>query len=132
MMALGPYRFSLARSAYQSIERKAAYNWAAQERIGSSPARQYVGPAGETLSIAGVIFTHFAGGLGQLDRMRLVAGLGIPMPLIEGTGRVLGFWSIVSVTEGQTIFEANGAPLRVEFGLELERYDGGLASILRF
>ena len=132
MMALGPYRFSIASAAYQSLQRRAAYNWSSIERIGASPARQYVGPAGETISLEGVIYPSFSGGLGQVDKMRLTAGLGLPLPLIEGRGRVLGFWSIIGVDEGQTIFERGGAAQRIEFGLELERYDGGLTSILRF
>ncbi len=132
MMALGPYRFALDSAAYQSLERKASYRWSAVDRIGASPARQYVGPGGESMSLEGVIYPQFKGGLGQLDRMRMSAQLGVPLPMIEGRGRVLGFWVITSVEEGQTIFAQGGTPLRVDFGLELERYDGGLASILRF
>ena len=132
MMALGVYRFALDTAAYQALERRASYRWASVDRIGAAPARQYVGPGGEAMTLDGVIYPSFAGGLGQLDRMRLSAGLGVPLPLIEGRGRVLGFWVIVSVEEGQTIFAAGGVPQRVEFGLELERYDGGFASFLRF
>lgn len=131
MMMLGPYRFSIRAAAYQALERQTAYSWARQPRIGANDQLQYVGPGAETIWLDGVIYPHYAGGLAQLDKMRLAASVGLPLPLITGRGRVLGFWVIESVREGQTIFEIEGAPLRQEFGLGLGRYDGGLASILR-
>lgn len=129
---LGPYRFSIRSATYQTLERQTSYSWARQARIGANDQLQYVGPGADTISLDGVIYPHYAGGLEQLNKMRLAASFGVPLPLISGRGRVLGFWVIESVREGQTIFEVEGAPLRQEFGLALGRYDGGLASLLRF
>ncbi len=131
MMMLGPYRFSLDTSAYQSLTRTAAYLWPQQERIGAHPASEFAGLGPETMSLAGVIYPEFKGGLRQVDQMRLVAGLGVPMPMISGAGRVFGFWSITGVTEAHTVFAPGGAPLKIEFDMELQRYDGGLASLMR-
>ena len=122
MMALGEYRFSLSTAAYQEFSHSAEYRWAAQDRIGRLPARQYVGPGAETISLRGLIYPHFRGGLGQLGRMRNEAGRGEPLDMTEGNGRVWGLWVIIRVEETRRVFEADGVPRQIEFRLELARY----------
>ena len=70
MLALGSYRFSIDTSAYQELLRTTSYRWARQPRLGRLPARQFVGPDGETITLNGVIYPHYKGGLGQLDALR--------------------------------------------------------------
>ena len=86
MLALGEYRFSISAAAYQELTRAAEYRWAAQERLGRRPARQYLGPGEETISLRGVIHPHYRGGPGQLDRMRAEAAKGEPLLLTGGDG----------------------------------------------
>jgi len=93
---------------------------------------QFTGYGPETIEIAGVIYPHFRGGLKQVDKMRLQAGFGVPLPLVTGAGKVLGLWVVETITEGQTIFERRGKPLKQEFTIRMSRYDGGLRSILPF
>ena len=122
MMALGEYRFMVSTAAYQEFTHTAEHRWAAQERIGRLPARQYIGPGQETVSLRGTLHPHFRGGLGQVGRMRAEAGTGEPLGMIDGTGRDWGQWVITRVEETRRVFEADGAPRRVEFRLELARY----------
>lgn len=130
MMRLGTYRFALDSAAYQELTRQSEYRWARQERIGRNDALQYTGPGAETMEMRGVIYPHFRGGLGQLDSMRATAGLGLPMLLVDGRGRILGLWCIEAVSEQQAIFAARGAPLKQEFDMRITRYDGGLRDLL--
>ncbi len=132
MLQLGTYQFSINNAAYQSLQRSTEYRWAAQERVGASDALQFTGFGSDTITLPGVIYPHFRGGLGQVDKMRRTASLGFPLPLVAGTGRVLGIWVVESVSEGQRIFAAQGAPLRQEFTISYRRYDGGLRSLLPF
>jgi phage tail protein len=132
MMQLGFYQFSISSAAYQELSRGSEYRWAAQERVGASDALQFTGLPAETLELRGVIYPHYKGGLDQITRMRAQASLGVPLPLVSRGGRVLGFWVVEAVREGQRIFERGGAPLRQEFDLKLRRYDGGLRSLLPF
>lgn len=132
MMRFGLLRFSIATAAYQEMTRSTAYRWARQERIGTNDALQFTGLGPDQISLRGVIFTSFAGGTGQVDRMRLQAAIGVPLPLISGTGRVLGFWCAEAITEGQSTFVAQGVPLAQTFDLQLTRYDGGLRALLPF
>ncbi|MBI2235375.1 MAG: phage tail protein [Magnetospirillum sp.] len=122
MMALGDYRFSVATAAYQTLERQTEYRWAKQDRMGRAPARQFGGIDDDTISLAGVILPHYRGGLGQLNAMRAQAGAGKPLMLVDGMGKVWGKYCILKVREGQSQFLGNGAPLKIEFTIELAAY----------
>ena len=131
-MQLGPYQFSIDNAAYQNLTRSAEYRWAAQERVGAADALQFTGLGADSISLQGVIHPHFRGGLDQVTRMRLTAEFGVPLPLVAGTGKILGIWVIEGVSEGQRTFAAQGAPLRQEFTVNIRRYDGGFRSLLPF
>jgi hypothetical protein len=122
MMALGPFRFALATAAWQSFRRSTSWRWASIDRHGRQPARQYLGPGSETVTLSGTIYPHFRGGLAQVSAMRAIAGLGEPLLLVDGTGGIHGSWCIETVEEERTIPLANGAPRRIDFTLTLASY----------
>ncbi|WP_311276178.1 phage tail protein [Methylobacterium sp. WCS2018Hpa-22] len=122
LMALGAYRFSVANGGFQAFERSTRWRWAEQEVIGAAPALQYIGPGVDQVAISGILHPHYRGGLRQLDAMRAQAGLGVPLVLVDGTGWYYGDWAIEGVTEGKTVFMPDGAPLKIEFRLELKKY----------
>lgn len=122
MLALGPYRFSLNTSAYQSLKRSSEYRWPSIERIGKEPLLQAIGPGCDRIDLDGVIYPHFRGGLGQINAMRDSAQKQEPFLLINGQGNVLGRFVITQIEESQNTFLADGAPRKIEFRLSLERY----------
>jgi uncharacterized protein len=122
MMGLGGYRFGLATAAYQTLERSTAYRWPSQERLGRAPARQFVGKGDDTITLAGVIYPHYKGGLRQVDAMRAEAERGEPLDLVDGFGRVWGAWVILSIREAHSRLLGNGAPLKIDFTIELAAY----------
>jgi len=124
MMSLGGFRFGLNTAAYQELSRTTEHRWAAQDRFGQAAALQHTGPGPETMTLPGVVYPEFRGGLGQVDRMRELAGRGKPQQLITGAGRVLGRYVIERVEERQSVFAARGMARKVEFTLSLRRYDG--------
>lgn len=127
MLALGPFRFSIATAAYQSLERTSEWRWPTQDRIGAAPARQYVGPGDDTINLSGVIYPHFIAaraGLEQISRMRSAATLGEPLQLVSGAGRVLGDYVILSIREGQSAFFSDGSPRSISFDISLGAYGG--------
>lgn len=130
MMRLGPLKFSVDTAAYQQLSRSAEYRWARQTQIGRNDALQFTGLGPETIELRGVVFPFHRGGLRQPDRMRLTASIGLPLPLIDGRGRVLGLWVIESVSEDHEVFAAQGVPRKQTFSMRLTRYDGGIRSIL--
>lgn len=125
MAQLGAFQFSINTAAFSDAQRSTSYKWAAIEQIGELDALQFVGPGSDTVSISGVIFPHFRGGLGQIDGMRTEAAKGKPLQLVDGRGRILGKWVIEQIDEGQTVFTIGGAPLRQSFNLRIRRFSDG-------
>ena len=74
MLALGAFRFGISQSGYQSLTRTAAYRWEKLDRLGRAPAMQYLGPDADEITLEGVIYPHFKGGLRQVELMRLRPG----------------------------------------------------------
>lgn len=132
MMMLGAYRFSVSSAAYQQLTRVTGYRWARQECIGTNDALQFTGRAPETIELTGVVFPAVNGSTRQPDLMRLQASLGLPLPLITGTGAVLGLWCVEEIRETQSTFVRGGAPAKQEFTMRLTRYDGGLLALIPF
>lgn len=124
MMGLGAFRFGVNRASYQSLSRRAEYRWGQLDRIGRSPAQQYLGPGAEEMTLQGVIYPHFRGGLRQVEAMRLVARQGKPLMMVDGLGWVFDPWVIASVNETKSVFLAGGAPRRIEFQMTLRSYGG--------
>lgn len=122
LLALGAYRFSINTAAYQKFDRTSSWRWPSTERIGQAPAPQYVGPGEDTISLDGVIYPHYRGGLRQVDQMRAQAGLGQPLPLVTGFGRYLGNYVIEKIREGQETLMSDGAARKIEFTIELKAY----------
>jgi phage protein U len=122
LMALGDYRFSLSSAAYKELSRTSAWRWTKQERMGRKPARHFTGPDSDSITLAGTIYPHYWGGLGQINEMRRQADTGKPLILVDGTGRVWGKWCVVKVTERQSNFLPNGVPLKMDFDLTLEEF----------
>lgn len=122
MLKLGDYRFSVDSAAYQSLNRSMSYRWVAQERLTRCPAQQYIGPGAETISLSGIIYPHYKGGLKQLDTMRREAAKGKALHLSDGFGGIHGRWVITQIGETQTVFDVSGAPLKQEFQLQLTHY----------
>jgi len=120
--ALGPFMFSLDTASPQSLNRTSQYDWAAQRRLGLDVAWQYTGKGDDSIVIDGLIYPEYKGGLGQLELMRSIAGLGKKQFLIDGRGTPYGFWVITRVVEKQTIFNSDGTPKKVGFSIALSAY----------
>ncbi len=122
MMQLGDFQFGLDTAAYQEFQRTTAYNWASQARFGMDDALQSTGPGADTISLPGIIYPQFRGGLGQIDDMRAQAGKFIQQPMIDGRGTMLGDWVIEGIEERGAVFGPAGVALRQEFTIRLRRF----------
>ncbi|MEM1077467.1 MAG: phage tail protein [Pseudomonadota bacterium] len=125
-IALGAFNFAVNGATHQRMQREASYRWAPVNRIGVTPAMQFTGPGVQTLSLEGVIYPHFRGGLRQVELMRAQAGLGQPMMMVDGMGWVFDQWVITKVSETSSVFMADGAPRKIEFSMQLSSYGGDL------
>lgn len=123
MMGYGQFVFSLPTLAYQDLQRQTAWRHPSNSRVGASPARQYVGPGDDTITLSGVLAPEFAGERISLGKLREMANTGLAWPLVTGTGEVLGAWVIENLSETSTVLMDNGAARRIEFQLQLARVD---------
>ena len=122
MMQLGTFQFGINTAAYQGLSRSDEWRWPGQERLGQAPALQHTGPGATTITLDGILYPEWRGGMGQLDAMRAEAGRGKPLVLVDGRGQALGMWVIERVDETQSIFAAGGVARRIEFTLQLKRF----------
>jgi phage protein U len=128
LLALGNYRFSVDTAVFRQSSRTNEYRWAQHDRLTTNPSLQYVGPGAQTMNIDGVIYPHYKGGLEQVDKMRAEASRGEPLLLTDGQGYVHGAWVIERIEETQSIFFSNGTARKIEFRIDLKKYEDRRAS----
>jgi len=130
MMALGMFVFSLETLAYQEFQRQTEWRHGSTSRIGTNPARQYLGRGDDSITLPGVLLPALAGSQLSLDSLRTMADTGKAWPLVEGTGKIYGTWIIESLSETRTLFFRDGQARRIEFTLALKRIDDGRVDLL--
>ncbi|MDH0099950.1 phage tail protein [Stutzerimonas stutzeri] len=130
MMALGMFVFSLETLAYQEFQRQTEWRHGSTSRIGTNPARQYLGRGDDSITMPGVLLPALAGSQLSLDALRTMADTGKAWPLVEGTGKIYGTWIIESLSETRTLFFRDGQARRIEFTLSLKRIDDGRVDLL--
>ncbi|MFK8328513.1 phage tail protein [Pseudomonas sp. BJa5] len=130
MMALGMFVFSLETLAYQEFQRQTEWRHASTSRIGTNPARQFLGKGDDSITLPGVLLPALAGSQLSLDALRMMGDTGKAWPLVEGTGRIYGLWVIESLSDTRTVFFPDGAARRIEFTLKLTRIDDGRIDLL--
>ncbi len=130
MMALGMFVFSLETLAYQEFQRQTEWRHGSTSRIGTNPARQYLGRGDDSITLPGVLLPALAGTQLSLDALRTMADTGKAWPLVEGTGKIYGTWIIESLSETRTLFFRDGQARRIEFTLMLKRIDDGRVDLL--
>lgn len=137
MARLGGFQFSLDTAAFKELQRASQYRWEIKERINREPALQFVGVGSELVTLSGVIYPHFRGGLRQVAGMRSEASRGTPLPFVyadEFTGQFLGNWCIEEIEEKRTVFFEDGTPRAIEFRIAIRKYgddDLGLSATVQ-
>lgn len=121
MMALGLFVFSMDTLPYQKLTQQLAWRHPASSRVGMRPARQFVGIDDETINLSGVLLPEISGGDTSLDLIRYMGDTGEQWSLIEGTGRVYGFFVIEKLSITRELFFKDGKARRIEFTLDLAR-----------
>lgn len=123
MMALGLFVFALGTVPYQQLQRQTQWRHPSSSRIGRRPARQFVGPGDDTVTLSGTLYPELTGGKVSLALLRTMADTGKAWPLIEGSGTVYGLYVIEDLSETGSLFFADGAARKIEFSLKLTRID---------
>jgi len=137
MMALGLFVFATQTLPYQQLQRQTNWRHPSNSRLGLRPARQFLGPGDDSITLSGTLYPELTGGRVSLAMVRAMAETGRAWPLIEGSGAFYGLWVIESVEETGSVFFADGSARKIDFSLKLERIDdeqvdmlGGITSSL--
>lgn len=130
MMALGLFVFGMHTVAYQELQRQTDWRHPSTSRVGTNPARQFLGRGDDTITLPGVLVSGLTGTQISLDTLRSMADTGKAWTLIEGTGRVYGIYVIESISETRSYFFKDGAARRIEFTLTLQRVDDSDLDVL--
>lgn len=123
MMTLGMFVFEVKSLPYQQLQRSTQWRHSSQNRVGQRPAYQYLGPGEDRITLSGTLLPELTGGRMTLDDVRVMADEGKAWPLIEGSGRVYGFWSVTDVQETSSVFFRDGVPRKIDFTIQLVRVD---------
>jgi phage protein U len=129
MMNLGGYSFEIATTPYQELMRQSGWNWPEQELIGATPAMQFTGRTADKISLKGMMIPGFTGGRLTVEILRLLGDLGLPLPLVSGTGFFLGLWVLESVEHTEDIHFSDGSPRRMTFSVGLKRYADSITAL---
>lgn len=123
MMTLGTFVFELRTLPFQDLQHQIGWRHPTTSRVGARPARQFLGPDDEAITLSGVLLPELTGGELDLDQVRQMGdqGKAWPLPLISGT--ILGLYVIESLNETKTLFFEDGTARRIEFQLALKRVD---------
>ena len=123
----GGFQFKVTAAAYNTLTREHSYRWASQARFGNHNALQYTGKDATSISLEGEIAVMYRNvGPHQLEALVAMADRGMPYLLTSGTGAILGYYCIKSVSESQRKIAAKGLPRLQSFSLELEYYGNTL------
>ncbi|WP_068634891.1 phage tail protein [Thauera butanivorans] len=123
LMSFGMFVFELASLPFQSMEQAMGWRHAASSRVGVRPARQFLGPDDETVTLSGVLAPEITGGEPSITELREMADAGTAAPLIDGNGRVYGHFVITSLNLTRTLFFKDGSARRIEFRIGFARVD---------
>jgi len=137
MMALGLFIFELRTAPYQQLQRHTQWRHPSNSRVGQRPARQFIGPGEDSITLTGTLFPEVTGGRVSLAMLRGMADTGKAWPLIEGSGLIYGEYVIEDMNETRSLFFSDGAARQIDFSLKLARTDdstplGDLVTALPF
>jgi phage protein U len=123
LLAIGMFIFGLPRTAYDEMERSAAWRWGDSERFGVRAAGQFLGPGEEKITLNGVLVPEIAGAYSDITTLKEMAATGELHTVTLGTGEVLGDYRIDSVDEGWRNIIGGGLARSIDFTVELTRMD---------
>ncbi|HCR3029592.1 TPA: phage tail protein [Escherichia coli] len=129
LMVLGLFVFERRTLPYQSMQYSKDYRWASNDRIGKTPAYQFLGEGETSRTLSGVLYPEITGGRLSLTAIEVMANEGRAWPLIDGLGVILGMYVIEKITHTHTELFNDGAARKIEFSMSLKRVDDSVAAI---
>lgn len=130
LMVLGPVVFDLV-SNLQSINHEDTPAWAKHDVIGGGPVYEAMGMDEETVNLEGVIYPEHFGGVGTLSALKVANKRQIPLPLMRGNFRPIGFVILDGLSIDEAELNFGGLGREIYFSVSLKKTEtvaGSLAS----
>lgn len=119
LLSLGMFVFAMDTLAYDELQRKRAWHFASNGRVGAKDAIQFTGPGLETITLSGSAHIDLADGEVSLDKLIEMSAEGESWPLVDGRGNVLGNFVITAIDQRHRHFLPDGQPRQIDFGIDL-------------
>ncbi|HHQ4791250.1 TPA: phage tail protein [Aeromonas veronii] len=129
MMTLGWFVFMRSTVAPQSQQDEKSWRHPGNNRVGSRPSYQYLGPDDELSTLSGVLYPELTGGPVSLDMLNSMGDSGQAFPLIQGDGVMRGSFVIEGISTTRSEFFQDGSARKIEFSIKLKRVDDNDSSI---
>ncbi len=123
MLALGLFVFELNTAPYQQLQRQTQWRHPSNSRVGQRPARQFIGPGDDSITLTGTLYPEITGGRVSLAMLRAMADTGRAWPLIQGDGKIYGEYVIEDMSETASTFFRDGTARQIDFSIKLARTD---------
>lgn len=123
LAALGMFVFGLETMLFDELARNRAWRHGRTERFGARAASQFLGPGEDGITLTGTLVPELAGSYSSLETLARMADAGEAYPLADGTGTILGHYTIEKLEERKTSLLDDGRPRQVGFSIELQRAD---------
>ncbi|MHA6717910.1 phage tail protein [Sphingomonas sp. RS6] len=119
LLSLGMFVFAIDTISYEELQRRRAWRFATNGRVGAKDAVQFTGADLETISLSGSAHIELSDGRTSLDKLIAMADEGEDWPLVDGRGNVLGNFVITAIDERHRETLPDGTPRRIDFGIDL-------------
>lgn len=123
LMSLGLFAFTLPTALYDELARQIAWRHPDTPRVGARPASQFAGLGEETVTLKGALVPEIGQDRFAIEDLRAMGDEGEARPLVDGDGRVFGWFVITGLTDTWTSLVAGGAARKTDFTLTLKRVD---------
>lgn len=123
LMSLGEFIFEMNTAPFETFKRQNAWRWPSNSRTTSTNAHQYTGKDEESVDLSGVLMPEVSGGPSNLRQLREMADKGEPYLMMAGNGEIFGYYIITNISEDRSYFLADGTAQKIDFSLQLKKYD---------
>jgi len=121
LFALGLFVFDSQTMLPDRIERDRAFRHARDDRFLAPAASQFVGVGDDKVTLTGTLVPELAGSASAIETLAEMASEGEAWPLMDGTGSILGTYTINRLANGGSNLIDTGQARKIDFTLELTR-----------
>jgi phage protein U len=123
LAALGMFVFDTDTALFDALQRQRDWRHQRTDRFGTRAASQFVGPGEDRVTLTGALIPELAGSYSAMETIAAMADEGEAYPLADGTGTILGTFTIERLSEQKANLIDDGRARRNDFTIELSRVD---------